>query len=237
MSPVSAAGATCISVRRQIRPTCSASIGGRLPNARASLGPESPGAARGVARTNRQSSGRGCWKMTGGGSGPSVSPAAAWPPSCDGCPASMTSPPPLEGRDADPGALPSAELPRQLADGRRAARGPRRGQRDRQGDLGARAEPRVGRDRLDQPHRDRRVREVESLEDAAHGLRRRGAAPPGGAGSGLHRAARPLQRDADRSVSTPAAAVQVEEPQMEPRSRLDDRAHAWVRRVRRPRAA
>ena len=41
---------------------------------------------------------------------------------------------------------------------------------DRQGDLGARAEPRVDRDRLDQPHGKRHVREVESLEDAADGL-------------------------------------------------------------------
>ena len=174
--------------------------------------------------------------MTGGGSGPSVSPASARPSLLRRMSGVDDEPAALEGRDADPGALPSAELPRQLAD--RAPGGPRPATRPAR---------RPGR-----PGCPRRIpRGPGSSRPAARrSARPRGRAAPGCCaraprpagrtvrpGRGLHRARRPLQRDADRSVSTAAAAVQVQEPQMEPRPRLDDRAHAWVRRVRRRRAA
>ena len=187
MSPVSAAGATCMSVSRQIRPTRSASIGGRSWNARCSAAPESPGAARGVASTKCQSSGRGCWKITGGRLRP-VGPAAR-----------RRRRPRTGGRHRSR-ALRSRRPRRRCpsaAPGRAAA--PARGSRlDRpaarvaasghgQRELGARPEPRVRRDRLDHAHGDgvRRPdpgpRRLPGI-DAPNRLGRRGRAAPAGAG-------------------------------------------------------
>ena len=177
--------------------------------------------------------------MTGGGSGPSVSPACARPCSCAGWPASMTSPPRSKAATPIPERCPRPSCRASSRIGSRAARRPRRGQRDRQRELGARAEPRVGRDRLDQPHGDGR-RSARSSARRSRMLRT-GSRPGGHAPAGPG-AASTMQRG--RSSVTPIdpyrrphAAVQVEEPQVEPRPRLDDRPHAWVRRVRRRRAA